>query len=194
MPYKKPLSAEAKARQVAYQKEWYLANKQKVLARSKNKYESNKESILVSQKARYQEIRLGKLAKQRQKRKDNPEQTKQYDKEYRAANREKANKKERAYKTRNPERVRTWAHTRRSKTASGNLTNHRISSLKKLQNNICPCCKADIEHEYEIDHIQPLALGGTNTDDNIQLLCKSCNRKKGAKHPITFMQEMGYLL
>lgn len=34
----------------------------------------------------------------------------------------------------------------------------------------------------------------TNTDDNIQLLRKLCNHKKGTKHPVDFMQERGFLL
>lgn len=45
-----------------------------------------------------------------------------------------------------------------------------------------------------MDHIMPLALGGTNTDDNIQLLCPTCNRSKHAKHPVDFMQQRGFLL
>ena len=32
----------------------------------------------------------------------------------------------------------------------------------------------------EVDHIIPLALGGTNEWDNLQTLCRSCNRSKGA--------------
>lgn len=40
--------------------------------------------------------------------------------------------------------------------------------------------------------LQP--FGGTNTDDNIQLLNAKCNVSKGAKHPIEFMQKQGFLL
>jgi 5-methylcytosine-specific restriction endonuclease McrA len=32
-----------------------------------------------------------------------------------------------------------------------------------------------------IDHIVPLAKGGKNELDNLQLLCGKCNLKKGAK-------------
>lgn len=32
-----------------------------------------------------------------------------------------------------------------------------------------------------VDHIVPLKLGGTDTIDNVQLLCKHCNSSKGAK-------------
>jgi len=40
----------------------------------------------------------------------------------------------------------------------------------------------------------PLALGGKNEDWNIQLLRAECNSRKGAKHPIVYMQEKGFLL
>lgn len=42
--------------------------------------------------------------------------------------------------------------------------------------------------------IVPLALGGTNTDGNMQLLRSTCNQKKHAKHPVDFMQQRGFLL
>lgn len=45
-----------------------------------------------------------------------------------------------------------------------------------------------------MDHIVPLALGGSNTDGNIQLLRATCNQQKHAKHPVVFMQERGFLL
>ena len=32
----------------------------------------------------------------------------------------------------------------------------------------------------EFDHVIPLALGGSNTERNLQLLCSDCNRSKGA--------------
>lgn len=35
----------------------------------------------------------------------------------------------------------------------------------------------------ECDHIIPLARGGETTMDNLQTLCKECNRKKGIKVP-----------
>jgi len=48
--------------------------------------------------------------------------------------------------------------------------------------------------DFHMDHIMPIALGGSNTDDNMQLLRKECNLQKQAKHPIDFMQSRGLLL
>ncbi len=42
------------------------------------------------------------------------------------------------------------------------------------------CVKCKSNRNLEFDHIIPLALGGSNTARNIQLLCEACNRAKGA--------------
>ena len=41
------------------------------------------------------------------------------------------------------------------------------------------CVKCNGIKELEFDHVIPLALGGSNTARNLQLLCAQCNRKKG---------------
>jgi 5-methylcytosine-specific restriction endonuclease McrA len=42
------------------------------------------------------------------------------------------------------------------------------------------CIKCESNRNLEFDHIIPVALGGSNTARNIQLLCEECNRAKGA--------------
>src|SRR5271157_134361 len=42
------------------------------------------------------------------------------------------------------------------------------------------CVKCRSQEKLEYDHIIPIALGGSNTARNIQLLCEKCNRLKGA--------------
>lgn len=43
----------------------------------------------------------------------------------------------------------------------------------------CQDCGA--ASNLSIDHIFPVTLGGTNTADNLQTLCRSCNSRKGAR-------------
>jgi 5-methylcytosine-specific restriction endonuclease McrA len=66
--------------------------------------------------------------------------------------------------------------------------------LFKIQNGLCACCRKPLGDNFHLDHIMPMALGGSNTDDNIQLLRSRCNQQKHAKHPVDFMQERGFLL
>jgi hypothetical protein len=42
------------------------------------------------------------------------------------------------------------------------------------------CVRCASRERLEFDHIIPVTAGGSNTERNIQLLCESCNRSKGA--------------
>lgn len=87
-------------------------------------------------------------------------------------------------------------HTRRAlkRGAGGVLSKGLAAKLMVLQKGKCPCCGKPLGKNYHMDHIMPLALGGSNTDDNIQLLRATCNNQKYTKHPIDFMQQRGFLL
>ena len=57
--------------------------------------------------------------------------------------------------------------------------NDKRSAYEK-QNGICPICGKHYEiEEMEGDHIIPWSKGGKTTIDNLQMLCKKCNREKG---------------
>jgi 5-methylcytosine-specific restriction endonuclease McrA len=82
----------------------------------------------------------------------------------------------------------------RKKLAGGKLSMGIRRRLYALQKGLCPCCSQPLEANCHLDHIIPLTLGGTNTDQNVQLLRAECNQKKYNKHPIDYMQSKGFLL
>ncbi len=43
------------------------------------------------------------------------------------------------------------------------------------------CGKTKLETELTIDHIMPLARGGSNDISNLHTLCRTCNQKKTDK-------------
>ena len=50
------------------------------------------------------------------------------------------------------------------------------------QNHICPLCGKEFDYEFmEGDHITPWREGGRTVVENCQMLCRDCNRRKGAK-------------
>lgn len=51
---------------------------------------------------------------------------------------------------------------------------------------VCQICGTD-EGEMHIDHIIPRKSGGTHDLDNLRVLCKSCNLRKGALNDGVFL-------
>lgn len=100
------------------------------------------------------------------------------------------------WRKKNPEKVRIAVENRRAKRLScgGVITKGLAERLLVLQKGQCVCCGLSLKDGYHLDHIIPLFLGGSNTDDNMQLLRPSCNQQKSAKHPIDFMRSRGFLL
>lgn len=50
------------------------------------------------------------------------------------------------------------------------------------QEGICTICKEHFEiYQMEADHITPWHEGGKTTEENCQMLCKDCNRRKSGK-------------
>lgn len=129
--------------------------------------------------------------------KENPDKARAIKAKYRAANKDKVKEISDKWRSANPEALRINKHNRRALVrASGGKLSHGLElRLFKLQRGKCACgCKQPLGDDYHLDHIMPLALGGTNTDDNIQLLKARCNLQKNAKHPADFMRQRGYLL
>lgn len=137
----------------------------------------------------------------------NPAKVKAGTAAYRAANRDKLkasrvtrgdriNAYRAAWRAANPDAARIHAHNRNAKKRENGGTLSKGLSIKlfKLQRGMCPCCKQPLGDDFHMDHIQPIALGGSNTDDNIQLLRQRCNNQKSAAHPVDFMQSRGFLI
>ena len=42
------------------------------------------------------------------------------------------------------------------------------------------CVRCGLQTELQYDHVIPIAHGGGSTEDNLQILCGPCDRRKGA--------------
>jgi len=58
------------------------------------------------------------------------------------------------------------------------FTKEQREQIKHEQEDKCIKCKIVLTEKYHIDHIQPLANGGTNDKENLQALCVSCHIEK----------------
>lgn len=148
-------------------------------------------------------------------RKANKDSSRDYLRTWQDANRERTRELARLYRKNNPEKVQAskeaWAKANPEKQRAisakrtqnrrarklgngGTLSKGIVQHLIDIQKGKCACCKKSLQDGYHLDHIMPLALGGQNSDNNVQLLTPTCNRKKGAKHPSNWMREIGRLI
>ncbi len=65
------------------------------------------------------------------------------------------------------------------------MTSKLRQHIKERDNFTCKCCGNSTHKEpnllLEIDHIIPVAKGGTTEENNLQTLCWKCNRQKSSK-------------
>lgn len=101
-------------------------------------------------------------------------------------NRRASNRKYRnshAEQVRMSSRVTSHNHRAKKMNIEGRLTKGDINRQYERQKGKCYYCKTALVGVYEIEHIIPLARGGSNWPENIVITCLTCNRTKGGKLP-----------
>lgn len=178
-----------KQERAEYKKAWYEKNKSRILAEQRQQRIDNAEKYKAARTARSkQRAATTKLWR------DNlpPDR--------RSKLLAENNQRAQLWKKENPERKsvldKAATHRRRARIAqaSGAHTADDIQELLTLQRSSCATCRKALLKSYHVDHIEPLAKGGSNGKTNLQILCPTCNLKKGCRDPLEFMQSRGFLL
>ncbi len=133
----------------------------------------------------------------RRRREAHPEQHRAAAREWYHNNLETSRKYRTEWYARNKERLiekfrTSWhANNLRRRKAAGKLSAAALKEILELQRHRCAICRCSVRGGYHIDHINPIARGGTHDRRNIQILCPACNMSKGAKDPASFMRSRG---
>jgi 5-methylcytosine-specific restriction endonuclease McrA len=173
-------SSEGKAQRAAYQ----ATNREKIRAQKKSLYAAD------------------------------PERHRAYGRKYRQAHPDKTREKHRRFKLENPNKYADMIaalaarkkadpelnaaccrnRQARKKAAGGRHTSEDVRQIYKAQRGKCAYCQVSVAKKFHVDHIHPLAKGGSNDRRNLQILCAPCNQSKNASDPIAYARSLGLLL
>lgn len=159
---------------------------------------------------KYRQENKAKLDKASKKRREqNKDKKAEYDKEYRKQLGEKrlANKRDyyhnrggkelnRKWNLVNKDKVKANDHNirakRREQASSSLLTAMDIKNWVDSQSKLCSYCGIICSENYQIDHIEPLALGGLHELSNFAISCPTCNQSKGPKPLLVWFAKKHY--
>lgn len=117
---------------------------------------------------------------------ENPGKAKEYRSKQYLENKERELELAKEWRKANPEKVAGYSrqYARMKRANGGDFTDQEWQNLLTEYSGMCAACGST--DTIEADHIVPLSKGGKNTRENIQPLCRSCNRHK-AKRTISFL-------
>lgn len=143
-----------------YCKEYYLANHSRIVVR-RRKYDKEQWATNLALHERKAKNKAASILR----RKDDPEFI----------------KKRRGW-------IRRANHRRRillkgARNIENMLTGEEWNAVCERYGYSCLCCSKHIEVSFDMtcDHIIPITKDGLDTLENVQLLCRKCNSKKGTK-------------
>jgi 5-methylcytosine-specific restriction endonuclease McrA len=185
---------EARAARNARMRAWADENREKVREKGRAYASANREQRAAWKAANRERVN----AAERDARQRNPEAYKAIHDRYAATDKGRAGSSRRSTKwqAENRDAVRVIVHRRRAreKNAEGAHTAEDIKRIGDAQSWKCHWCKKPTRRCYHVDHIVPLAKGGSNWPSNLAIACPACNQRKHASDPIAFAQRLGLLL
>lgn len=139
-------------------------------ATSAARYQRNKERLSEKRRARYAANRDAVLAQNQAWHEKNLERHRELCRRWARCN---------------PEAARALVARRRALLlqVGGVYGKNDIAAMRQAQADRCTTCATGLAAGYHVDHVIPLSRGGSNWPSNLQLLCPTCNRRKGAKLP-----------
>lgn len=146
--------------------------------RLRTHYLENRVKLLEQRRVRYEQNKDRELAR---------------NKRWSDANRERHRAINRDWSKKNPVAARAIVARRRARIAGadGFYTKNDVIAMLAEQGGACRACGCDlVVSGFHVDHVMPISKGGSNDRANLQILCPTCNRSKGAKLPDAWNREI----
>lgn len=195
--------ARGREQAIAYTRQWTLANRENVRERQRRYREENKEEIVARKKQHYLANRDQETARRRAYYRTNRETIRaawaasrtdearavaaERTRQWAVANPERRAELRRKWAESNAEKVAVIRHRRRARIKGVPADDVTVTDLMIDQDFLCYLCNGSIDPDCRhpdlmspsIDHIVPLARGGTSLRENVAAAHLRCNLLKG---------------
>lgn len=210
--YQKRYAEQHQAELRAYKKAYHAKHQEQLIARSRQWYAEHKRQVSENGKRYREEHAEEKRERDKQYRLEHAEEKRERDRKYKEEHKsELIEQSKQYYAEHRDERLayikqyyqtergiiakRAHAHNRRArkKKASGSHTTEQLYQQLKSQEGKCFYCQVELRYarnSWHADHVVPLSRGGSNDISNIVISCPKCNRKKHAKLPHEWANEL----
>lgn len=164
----------------------------KVKAEKRAYYAANREEICRRRREHYKANRELRIRQNRESVLRNSESVAARRKAHYEANRERYAAWSKAWWKRNPDKARIYYTRRKARKngAGGYHTAEDVRNKYAAQNGRCYWCMEELDKSFHVDHIVPLAKGGSDNEANICCACPRCNLSKGDKMPWEFSDRL----
>ncbi len=173
------LFTQCKACVLAHKREFYLEHKAEKLAYNHRYYQLNRESLLQDSNDYYAQ-NADKVKRRIQSYRDaNRELVRGQWRGFYQRNRSRRLEQAKVWNASNPARLAANRHRRRARVLSvgGTFTKQDVLLALRSQKGRCWHCGEAVGDKYEVDHLIPIARGGSNDARNIVI------SSKGSKLP-----------
>lgn len=174
---------------MAQQREYREANADKVRARQAEYRRRNRERILRRKREYWRENRLRLIAQRKEWGRKNADYVRRQGRKWQKQNRDKCNLAQRRYARRHPSRIKakSVASRRLREQAAGNCSTTQVLARVAYFGARCYLCGGAYE---AVDHVKPIAAGGTHWSANLRPVCQTCNSRKAAAWPLSAVQDV----
>ncbi len=186
---------------------YYVANKEKISLNSARWAKENQDRVNANHAAWVQrnpeKRKTSRLAWDRANsdhkeayRKEHLEEFRAYSKKYRETNPEKVKSSHDTHMEAHPEASVVASQKRRARleAVENTLTKGEAKLAYRESGGLCTYCGEPVGNKRSLDHIFPISKGGSNTFENVTVVCVSCNSKKGNRSVLRLVSPLCILL